>query len=275
MMNLQLKLNFIKEVSYTLYERILKESQRLQEQISLLEAQLADYPDGKLICSHHNHHCKWYQSDGRSRTYIPKSNRPLAEQLAAKKYLSAVLADLSHEKMALDFYLKHHHPGSEKTNQLLHEIPGYQELLSPYFKPLSQELSDWMNLSYETNPKHPENLIHKTASGHSVRSKSEAMIDFFLYTNHIPFRYECALTLDNITFYPDFTIRHPQTGEFFYWEHFGMMDDPNYSKKVFSKLQLYTSHDIIPSIQLITTYETQKTPLSTELIKNTIEYYFL
>lgn len=240
-----------------------------------MQKQIKNYPPGKLICSHQKNYCKWYQSDGHIRNYIPKSNRQLAEQLAAKKYLSAVLADLSHEKMALDLYLKHHRTDSPKVTQLLNELPAYQELLSPYFKPLSQELSDWMTSPYETNPKYPENLIHKTASGRFVRSKSEAMIDFFLYTNHIPFRYECALTLDNITFYPDFTIRHPQTGEFFYWEHFGLMDDPTYSKNVFSKLQLYTSHGIIPSIQLITTYETQQKPLSTVFIQRTIEYYFL
>jgi len=57
-----------------------------------------------------------------------------------------------------------------------------------------------------------------------------------LYADNIPFRYECALQLDNITIYPDFTIRHPQTGETIYWEHFGRMDKDDYSKNAFSKL---------------------------------------
>ena len=61
--------------------------------------------------------------------------------------------------------------------------------------------------------------------------------------------------------YPDFTIRDPSSGKTYYWEHFGMMDQPSYAARTFSKLQLYTSFQIIPSIQLITTYETQEHPL--------------
>jgi len=95
-----------------------------------------------------------------------------------------------------------------------------------------------------------------------------------LYVHKIPFRYECALNLGGITLYPDFTLRHPQTGEFYYWEHFGLMDDEVYSANTSSKLQLYTSCGIIPGIQLITTYETKEYPLSTETIEKTIDYYF-
>lgn len=72
-----------------------------------------------------------------------------------------------------------------------------------------------------------------------------------------------------------FTIRHPKTGEVFYWEHFGLMDNPTYSKNAYSKLQLYTNHGIIPSIQLITTYETKEHPLTAETIEKIVENYFL
>ena len=132
-----------------------------------------------------------------------------------------------------------------------------------------------MNSPYQRNMKYPEQLNHKTSSGNRVRSKSEAMIDMFLHTNRIPFRYECALELGEITIYPDFTIRHPETGEVYYWEHFGLMDDPDYRKKAISKIQLYTAHGIIPSINLITTFETKEHPLNSELIQSIISYHFL
>lgn len=134
---------------------------------------------------------------------------------------------------------------------------------------------NWKNAPYTRNLKFPEQLIHKAASGNFVRSKSEAMIDMFLYKNKIPFRYECALLLGETTIFPDFTIRHPKNGNTYYWEHFGLMDDSNYSKNTCSKLNLYTSHKIIPSIQLITTYETETNPLDTETIEKIIEHYFL
>ena len=138
----------------------------------------------------------------------------------------------------------------------------------------SQSLSQWITAPYDRNPKYPEQLIHKSVSGHLVRSKSEAMIDMYLFTHHIPFRYECALLLDEVTLFPDFTILHPETGKLYYWEHFGRMDDADYAKNVFSKLQLYNSYGITPGIQLITTYETKDNPLSFETIENVVSHYF-
>jgi len=75
--------------------------------------------------------------------------------------------------------------------------------------------------------------------------------------------------------YPDFTIRHPRTGEFFWWEHFGMMDKQVYAKNVAEKLQLYAAAGIIPFVNLITTYETKDHPLDAEWVKKIIAYYFL
>ena len=153
--------------------------------------------------------------------------------------------------------------------------PEYQELLAPLFTPLSKELLDWQNAPYDSNPKHSEKLTLKSSSGHLVRSKSESLIDMALFTHRIPFRYECALTLGKDTFYPDFTIRHPETGKTYYWEHFGLMDHPAYCQNVSSKLLQYSLNGIIPSIHLITTYETSENPLSSEVIEKIIEYYFL
>lgn len=269
-----INLSYFKGGIITLYERILKERLRLQTQIDAICAELQTLPDGKLICSQNNNQVKWYRSDGHTKTYIPKKDRTLAEQLAKKKFLTLTLEDLTHEQRALDFYLSHHSKNTGKAEHLLTEIQGYRELLSPYFQTNSQKILDWQKASYEQNHQNPEHLIHKTASGKFVRSKSEAMIDPYLYTKHLPYRYECALQLGETTIYPDFTILHPKTGELFYWEHFGMMEEPYYYQKVFPKLQLYTSYGIIPSINLITTYETRKSPLSSEIIEKIIEHYF-
>ena len=231
-------------------------------------------PPGKLICCHHKNHCKWYHRTDKNKSYISKKDKSLAEKLAIKKYLSLHLEDLENERRAIEFYLRQQSP-SGKAEELLTNTSEYQNLLAPYFTPLSKELSDWMHTPYEKNLLHPENLNTKSSSGNLVRSKSEMMIDTLLYLNKIPFRYECALHLNDTIIYPDFTIRHPKTGEFYYWEHFGLMDDSAYAQKACSKLRFYISHGIIPSIQLITTYETREHPLSTEIIEKIIERYFL
>lgn len=254
------------------YHAMLKTSQHLGDTISTLQNQINTAPSGHLICCHHGKYYKCYQSDGHTRHYIPKSNRFLAEQLALKTYRTWLLQEMIQEKKAIDSYL-HLHP-TENPSQKILLTPGYADLLSGYFQPLSDELHEWMHSSYEQNENHPEHLIHKTPSGHIVRSKSEAMIAALLYTHNIPFRYENILTLDTTSIYPDFTIRHPKTGKVCYWEHFGLMDDSSYSKRTASKLQLYISHGIIPSIDLITTYETQQHPLTADTIQKIIDHYF-
>lgn len=232
-------------------------------------------PNGTLICAHDKKYLKWYKSDGHVKTYIPKKNRQLAEQLALKKYVSLLIDDLSQEILAYDFYLRHHKEGLGQADTLLLANPEYRNLLHPLFKPLSKELSEWQNESFASNPKYPEQLSIKTSSGHLVRSKSEALIDMALSAHKIPFRYECPLELNGHTIYPDFTIRHPHTGKTYYWEHFGLMDKPDYCRNVSSKLLQYSLNGIIPSVHLITTYETQKYPIGTETIEKIIEHYFL
>lgn len=212
-----------------IYEKMLSESQRLGQQIDSLQSQIQDFPEGKLICSSNGSRIKWRQSDGHESVYIPKGNRQLAEQLAHKKYLSLQLKNMAQEKKAIDFYLRHHDSNALQTEAEFLNSPGYKELLAPIFTPLSQELQDWANAPYKKNDSHPENLIIETHSGNIVRSKSEMLIDMFLFKNKIPFRYECQLELN----------------------------------------------DIIPSIQLITTFETKKSPLTAENVERIVQQYFL
>jgi len=256
------------------HQKMLLRKQELTKEILTIKKHINKLPKGKLICAHNGIYTKWYISDGHKKTYIPKKNRKLAEDLAMKKYLSLKLDTMVSEVNAIDFYLRHYRDNTEIASALL-KAPGYQELLSQHFRPVSEELKEWMNAPYERNTSHPENLTHKCMSGNTVRSKSEMLIDMSLCIYQIPFRYENPLILDGITFYPDFTIRHPRTGQFYYWEHFGRVDDPEYLESPLRKLRLFSAHGIYPSINLITTYETKDVPLSAELVENIIEYYFL
>lgn len=95
-----------------------------------------------------------------------------------------------------------------------------------------------------------------------------------LFTNHIPYRYECLLPLGDISFYPDFTILNPSTRQIIYWEHFGMMDVPTYSDNAFNKLKQFSYYGIIPGINLITTYETKQHPIDSGKIMQLVTTYF-
>lgn len=248
-------------------------SQQLAEQIHLLEIEIAKLPSGNFYCCQNRHHYyKWYQISDGHHIYIPKKERKLAESLATKKYLLYLRNDLINEKKAIDSYLKKHH--EHTAPKLLTDNPEYRSLLHSKFSITNSELTEWMYTPYSSNPKNPEHLIHPTMSGIFVRSKSEAIISNALYSARIPFRYENPLLFDTMTLYPDFTIRHPKTGQFYYWEHFGLMDDDAYAQNCFFKLQTYQRHKIIPQVQLITTYETKQTPLDSSLVCLLIQHYF-
>ena len=91
-----------------------------------------------------------------------------------------------------------------------------------------------------------ENLIHRTARGEMVRSKSEVIIADRLADLDVEYTYERPLTIEGVTKYPDFTIEDMETGITFYWEHCGMLHVPNYRKRWEDKLAWYGKHSILP-----------------------------
>ena len=47
-----------------IYEKMLVEYLRLDEQISKIERKLAEFPEGRLFCVNDGGHYKWYRSEG-------------------------------------------------------------------------------------------------------------------------------------------------------------------------------------------------------------------
>lgn len=197
----------------------------------------------------------------------------MAKELAYRKYLTALRIELEDELKIFQRYVKK--TSQNKSQKMLIESAEMRRLTSDFFTPTNHKLAQWMNASYEKNTGYPEALVHKSISGNCLRSKSEALIDMLLFKAKIPYRYESQLIIGNNLFCPDFTIRHPITEEYYYWEHFGQMDNPDYCKKACFKIQEYSLHGIIPSINLITTYETKDNPLTSDVINKIITHYFL
>lgn len=100
-----------------------------------------------------------------------------------------------------------------------------------------------------------ERLIHKTARGELVRSKSEVIIANALYHHKLDYCYEPELVLDGKIKRPDFKIEDADTGVTWYWEHCGMMDDPKYKKNWEDKKAFYKKNGIIEGENLIVTYD--------------------
>jgi hypothetical protein len=91
-----------------------------------------------------------------------------------------------------------------------------------------------------------DRLIHRTARGEAVRSKSEVIIADHLAHRNIRYKYEKALTMGEITKYPDFTIEDDDAGITYFWEHCGMLADPQYREKWKAKEHWYRQNGILP-----------------------------
>ena len=218
-----------------LYHQMLREKEVLDKREKTILERLQTYPAGKLIYSQNGKHKKWYISCDGEKIYIPSNEKNTAVSMAEKKYYEVMLQDILQEKRAIQSYL-------DLCNK---EQTGEEQLIHPIF------------------------------NGQKVRSKSEAIIATMLHVNKIPFHYEEALHLGKRVIYPDFTIRHPVTGQTYYWEHFGMMDNENYAQAAFQKMQLYNINGIMLSDTLLATYESEEVPLKSNIVENMIQQYFL
>lgn len=280
---------------------LLRERESLMTAINQLKEKLKKLPPGNLVCAKNGTGVKWYQSNGARPIYIPKSERAYAEKLALRKYYSYQLEELE-TQLEMITQIQNINNTSKKTSdqpsnstsrqstkqtsrqstkqttkqtsKQLMQSPGFQELLESYFRKQSEHIQTWIDEEYEHSTYYQENLIHKTLSGQYVRSKSEVIIANTLYQHKLPFRYECGINLGGTKFYPDFTILHPQTKQIIYWEHFGMMNDPTYRDSAYNKMKLFGDYQIIPSINLITTYETKSHPINSYKVEQLVQEYF-
>ena len=77
----------------------------------------------------------------------------------------------------------------------------------------------------------------------------------------------------SITVYPDFLCLNLRTRQEFIWEHFGLMDDPEYSEKFVQKIHTYGENGILPGKNLIFTTETEKEQLDTRNVEDLIKIF--
>ncbi|MDO4948344.1 MAG: hypothetical protein Q4E52_12305 [Fibrobacter sp.] len=224
--------------------------------------------------------------------YIPKSDSKLISSLAQKEYLEKCNRIIEREQKALARFLKDFHPEdiiAVHTNL----TEAKRRFVTPLLLTDEEFAAQWQAKPYSGKFFAKDTPEHFTNSGLRVRSKSEVIIAECLARHNIPFRYEAPLELiigdtssitaetptNNIrrrtlnqdadlmqskavTFYPDFTCLNKRTRQEFIWEHFGMMDNPNYARNAIEKQRSYAAAGYIPGINFIATTETTDLPLN-------------
>ena len=237
------------------------------------------------IAQKHGHPQYYYVSKSTypAGTYIPKNKQALAQKLAQRDYNAKAIELLQKEIKATKHYIKQSGAHQSKTPtiskiQALYSkmCPARQKLITPLTLSDDQYAAQWKNVTWQGLPFAPDAPVYTTNQGERVRSKSEVLIANALAQHKIPYRYEYPLTLhrqhthDTTTLYTDFLCLNLRTRQEFFWEHFGLMDSPEYVANAVSKLNLYTQNKITPGKNLIITMETQTEPLTPSVIDQMI-----
>lgn len=227
-------------------------------------------PEGTLRIAHNHNTVQYYwknQNSGSGGTYIKRSDIEIARQLAQKDYATRLIKIAEQKRRALDQCLKNYN-GKEMEEFYENFSEDRKVLIKPYILSEKAYAELWIEEAKKSEcgvkqyPINEENGI-MTDKGELVRSKSEKILADKLYKMNIPYIYEKPLYLKNSQLiYPDFTVLNRFTRQEFYWEHFGMLDKPEYCESAVKKIAKYSSNQIYQGRKLLVTYET-----STQFLK--------
>lgn len=241
------------------------------------ENDITDFPNGSLRLCRHRNKTQYYKRTNPKDTigiYIPKNEISVAYALAQKDYENKLIRSIDIELKAIERFLSSYpQVNAEEIYESLH--PERQKLIKPITLGSQQFLNDWNNFSYEGKGFSADAPQFFTAKNEQVRSKSELIIANLLYSENIPYRYECPLYLPGLgRIYPDFTVLNVSEKKEFIWEHFGKMDDETYAQKTVQKINTYIQNGYFPGENLIVTFESKKCPLQQKILHLLILQYF-
>ena len=259
-------------------ERLIEEQERI-----LAQAQKAakNCPEGSLKVQKKGNGRYYYKrsvgQDGKAiLQYLPKKNLKQIQALAHKKYFTKTLPALEKNVQILRKVQQTYQ--YDIINAVsMHLQDAIQEVEPPFIKEADLLLLDWEREEYEVNQRYPESLRFETSHGEMVRSKSELIIaDALAQEEMLLYKYERPLQVNHqgkrITIHPDFTVFHKKTGKITYWEHAGIMDDPDYGADFVWKNNLYLENGLYQGRDVIFTYESAEHPLQLRTVRKNIDW---
>ena len=259
-------------------QSLIEELEWLDNIIKRIEKSLENAPEGKLRISKEKNRIQFYnriRASENNGKYISKKNILLVRQLAQKDYDKQVLVNVKIRREKIKEILEK--IKSTDISKIYQDIPiEKQNLITPYILTDEQFIKSWNNKTYKSKGFMPDTPEIYTEKGERVRSKSEKILADKFNLMKIPYHYEYPLKLKGYgIIYPDFLVLNKRTRKEYYFEHFGLMDNPEYCRKAIKKIETYNKNGIFEGEQLITTYETSKDIINIKNIERLIRKYFL
>lgn len=212
------------------------------------------------------------RDDGK-KEYMTEKELDRIHETAQKNYYLSVLDKLEKEEKALikllDFHRKNKLTESLESSDL--SVP-FNQVIAPLVLPNKEIGEKWSLEEFIQSNEYSYELKHQTLNGNIVRSKSEVLLDNTWMRRGYYYRYEMRHYLEGYgEVYPDFTVFDPKTGKIFIFEHFGMIDDPEYVMKNLSKMIAYAENGYYLNENLFISYESGKEPLTQAKIDRIID----
>ena len=256
-----------------------KEARILKKYIEKIEEKYNGIEeDGKLRICRKEKQVDFYcvtESGDTKGAYIPKTEISRAQALAQKDYYKRVLKILKrkyHGFLMLDGSCA----GDALSSMYDSLHPVRRSLITPVYLPDEEFIRRWSAESAGSKDFDAgDTSCHYTDKRERVRSKSEVMIANRFLMRGIIYQYESALQFKDRVIYPDFRVLNLRTRHTYYFENFGMMDDPDYSAKTVMKINSYILNGYLPGEKLLFTMETQAKPLDMRILDAIIDKYLI
>lgn len=260
-------------INIKFYKELNIRKKSLENRVIYLERIINNAPSGKLRHSKEHGIPRYYNVTDKEHTYGTYiKDKNLILQLCNKANATKALKLTKIELKEINSIL------TTKADNRIQNL--YQNIqIGKYFYKSQNHMeqmrieyiNNWLAIPYKRKGFSKYDPEHYSMSGIRVRSKSEGKILDCLEQRKIPFKYECPITIDGVTYHPDVTCLNPVTMEIIYWEHWGSMDDPDYVNKQLNKLKEYRKAGLILGVNLFVTMETLSNPLCPETIYQFID----
>lgn len=247
----------------SLKKELIRKEKRYKKLLESLPPTAANPPAARLEISNCNGIIRYYRTsfDPEKRTkkkiYLNPEEKEAAQKLAQQAYEQKLQRLLTNNLKRIRNLTKNYHD-NEIANIYARLSPERKKLVTP----VEMTLEKWKSIPNQGLDYQQENRKILTNNGEFVRSKSEKILADLFRERGLVYKYECPLRLnDGGILYPDFTFFSQNLQEEIYWEHDGMMDDPDYVEKAIKKIQNYERSGIFRGVNLIVTYETSTNSL--------------
>ena len=250
----------------------------LQKTIKQCRQWLEKAPTGKLRVSCSRRSTSFYYNrSGKGRNEVlldSEYDSPLIHTLARKDYFQKLIPVAEEELESVNELLR-----MEESQALANVFcmlhPERRKLVTPVEETREYALSKWIDTPTPPNEPRIGSYYIPTERGEYVRSRNEYLIANALFNAGIPYKYEFPYrAVNDVLLHPDFFVRNINTGQEFFWEHFGMMDNPDYVMKNYMyKIELYRADGIILGKNLIATFSGGKNELDIDTVTKMIEAF--